>query len=87
MKSLMASFNTFTTQTQPDVVIRYCTEYCILYCTVLYCTVLDVVIREVSLVLRMLEPLAATIAANTPDTCAGLATSDTPSPRAASLNR
>ena len=45
------------------------------------------VIREVSLVLRMLEPLAATIAANTPDTCAGLATSDTPSPRAASLNR
>ena len=82
VKSLMASFNTFTTQTQPDVVIRYCTVYCILYCTVL-----DVVIREVSLVLRMLEPLAATIAANTPDTCAGLATSDTPSPRAASLNR
>ena len=64
VKSLMASFNPFTTQTQPDVVIR-----------------------EVSLVLRMLEPLAATIAANTPDTCAGLATSDTPSPRAASLNR
>ena len=85
MKSLMASFNTFTTQTQPDVVIRYSTVH---YSTVQYSTVQpDVVIREVSLVLRMLEPLAATIAANTPDTCAGLATSDTPSPRAASLNR